>query len=317
MADELDNLEAFCEVLQATQAGLEEARGEFTGHQEEQRGLVSNLRVTLKQLTEEVASIDGEADQAGPAAAKEVSELLEAARRSLEERLPALQDEVAGTAKELHEALSRRTDTLEEGCELLRDQGFAPVLAILAREQAGFEAWTPRAEAAVDGFVQALEPAAAAVDDAVSELSASAISNGRMLQAAAQRLRDHLAPIVSDNDARRAGYDGLAASMTQEAQQLLEAASALEATCLGARARLQDLASEARDAVLRMRGLEAGYLAEAADALGEGRQELERVYDATAAVLAPVADFVTTTGRIPEAERAFEQIQAVLDTLAP
>jgi hypothetical protein len=140
---------------------------------------------------------------------------------------------------------------------------------------------------------------------------------GQALRAAAQRLGDRIAEVVRDTDSRRAGYDHLAVSMTRQVQELLEAAGTLEGKCLGAGARLQELANEARDAILQMRQLESGYLAEASEALGEGRRELERTYDATAAILGPIADFVTTTSLVPQADRNFEQIRAVLDTLAP
>ena len=126
MGVEIDNLRAFCEVLETTIAGLTDVSGDLEEQADEHESLHDDMRQLLEKMHSEGGRIDEEADQAGPAVLNEVQELAEAVRGAHDTRLPAIQKDAHETSERFHEALAPRAAALQEGAEELEEQGFAP-----------------------------------------------------------------------------------------------------------------------------------------------------------------------------------------------
>jgi hypothetical protein len=314
---EIDNLRAFCEVLETTIAGLTDVSGDLEEQADEHESLHDDMRQLLEKMHSEGGRIDEEADQAGPAVLNEVQELAEAVRGAHDTRLPAIQKDAHETSERFHEALAPRAAALQEGAEELEEQGFAPAIAVVERERSDFEAWTTEGENAVGPFVDTLEPAAADVDAeqrAVgNDTNTTTVALFQLQELAQTTLHD----VSSRNDG--AGHffqDHVREVMNLASQSLQGSAHAVEAAAAEAHSTLEHLAQDAVRALEGEQRDTESAVEWGTHALDDAADQFGRAVSALAGAELVTASFTTVASAMADAEQEVEEIRAVLDGMA-
>lgn len=311
----LDKLQAFCSALRSARDALQAALPRLDAECGTLKQEEEDLREQVAALRTAAGALEDGASGGGRDAAKAADEVQSAARRLLDEQLPALQRDVDDSADHLSGVLTALEASLESQFSELQTGALDALAVVVEQVDAQFERWSGETDAAttplLEDLAAAAELGARRTGEVTTELSLAADTLPRAELDMTSRLDKF------DREPGDEVVSGCSAASATVAEAVAEWAEAMKAEAAATQNGFEDQAREAASALVDQDGAAAEAVQKAAAALETTDVEYEQAAADAQSWEPSVQATAALAPQVRTADGEVQEIKAALQGLEP